>query len=58
MPPFLLHADYPAASQGETTPHTVGTHDITTFGCLTGDYNRFHMDDHYGGSLPAALAAS
>lgn len=52
MPPFLLHADYPAASQGETTPRTVGTHDITTFGCLTGDYNRFHMDDHYGASLP------
>ncbi|QDX82635.1 hypothetical protein B9N43_16185 [Denitratisoma sp. DHT3] len=49
---FLLHADYPEALSGETTPRSVGAHDIVTFGCLTGDYNRFHMDDHYGASLP------
>ncbi|CAB1369629.1 MaoC family dehydratase [Denitratisoma oestradiolicum] len=48
----LLHADYPALLEGETSPRTVGGQDITTFACLTGDYNRIHLDEHYGASLP------
>lgn len=49
---LMLHGDYPASLEGETTPRTVGGHDIVTFACLTGDYNRIHLDEHFGASLP------
>lgn len=47
----LLYADYPVAISGETTPRTVGVHDIATFAALTGDYSRIHLDDDYGARL-------
>ncbi len=52
IPLQLLHGDYPAAISGETTPRTVGVHDINTFAALTGDYSRIHLDDDYGARLP------
>ncbi|MCC7463512.1 MAG: hypothetical protein IT480_13750 [Gammaproteobacteria bacterium] len=50
--PQLLHGDYPTAISGETTPRTVGVHDINTFAALTGDYSRIHLDDDFGAHLP------
>lgn len=45
-------ADLAQGSAGETTPRTVGVHDVVNFGCLTGDYSRVHFDDHLGATLP------
>jgi acyl dehydratase len=45
-------SDFAKSSSGETTPRSVGVHDIVAFGCLTGDYNRIHFDDHFSAGLP------
>jgi len=37
---------------GETTPRTIGVHDIVSFGTLTGDYSRVHFDEHFAAALP------
>lgn len=47
-----LYADYPAEATGETTPRTLGVHDIGAFAALTSDYSRIHLDDDYGARLP------
>lgn len=48
----MFFHDFPSALEGETTPRTVTAQDIATFACLTGDYNRIHLDEHYGAGLP------
>ena len=57
IPLQLLHGDYPAAISGETTPRTVGVHDINTFAALTGDHSRIHLDDDFGARLPYGAAS-
>lgn len=47
-----VFSDFPSGLEGETTPRTVATHDISTFACITGDYSRIHLDEHYGAGLP------